>query len=168
MKNDLSQKINDTKNDLLVALDTFRPEKFNVIPFDGSWTAGQVAEHILKSASAMLQTMNGPVKIADRDPGQYMKPLGDAFLNFDIKMQSPDFIIPSDEPKDKAVMMHSLDETFEGIKDIAETDDLDMICTGFEMPMLGLLSKKEFIWFTYVHTQRHIHQLKNIAKHFAN
>src|SRR4051794_11876395 len=115
MKNDLSIEITNTKNELLKALDLFDQQNINTIPFEGSWTGGQVAEHVLKSLSGALQNVSGPVKSTERDPAEYVKPLGDAFLNIDIKMKSPDFIIPSDEPKDKASLMAALETALDGI-----------------------------------------------------
>jgi hypothetical protein len=165
MKNDLISELLTTKNNLLQILDSFDIENINTVPFEDSWTAGQVARHVLKSASGVSAALNGPAKTADRDPGQHLKLLGDIFLNFDIKMKSPDFVLPDDEPKDKVVLIRLLGETFDGIIKVTESDDLDMICTTFEVPNLGFLSRKEFIWFTIVHTQRHIHQLKNILNH---
>ena len=165
MKNNLTGELLTTKNNLLTALDSFSNENINTVPFEGSWTGGQVARHVLKSASGVSEALNGPAKTADRDPGQHLKLLGDIFLNFDIKMKSPDFVLPDDEPKDKGALIQLLEKTFNNIIKVAESEDLDMICTTFEMPNLGRLSKKEFIWFTIVHTQRHIHQLKNILNH---
>jgi hypothetical protein len=165
MKNDLTGELLTTKQNLLQTLDIFSQDNLNVVPFEGSWTAGQVARHILKSASGVLDALNGPVKAADRDPAQHLKLLGDIFLNFDIKMKSPDFVLPDEEPKNKEVLIRLLGMVFDSTIKVARSEDLDLICTTFEMPNLGFLSRKEFIWFTIVHTQRHIHQLKKISDH---
>lgn len=165
MKNDLVNETASVKAGLLEALDRFGDQTINTIPFEGSWTAGQVAEHVLMSASAMANALKGPVKPADRNPEQHVELLSQVFLNFEQKLKSPDFIIPSDAPKNKKVLMSALEEAFSSIEQSAAYGDLDMICTGIEMPTLGKLSKKELIWFTIVHTKRHIHQLRNIADH---
>jgi hypothetical protein len=165
MKNDMTDELLATKKNLLQALDSFDQDNINIVPFEGSWTGGQVARHVLKSASGVLDALNGPVKRAERDPSQHLKLLSDIFLNFDIKMKSPDFVLPDEEPKDKGILINLLEDTFDGIIKVAESEDLDVICTTFEMPSLGFLSRREFIGFTIVHTQRHIHQLKNISNH---
>src|ERR1700744_2376376 len=102
MKNNLQNIIATAKDEFLKALDLFDQDNINTVPFEGSWTGGQVAEHILKSVSGILETLNSPSKPTERNPEEFVKPLGDAFLNMDIKFQSPDFIIPSDSPKDKS------------------------------------------------------------------
>ena len=168
MKNDLSNELTTTKNELLKALDLFDQENINTVPFEGSWTGGQVAEHVLKSLSGALQNITGPVQHTDRNPGEYVKPLGDIFLNMDIKMKSPDFIIPSNDPKDRSALRSSLASALDGIKTVTITEDLSATCTGFEMPTLGPLTRLEWISFSSFHTRRHTHQLKNIIKHLKN
>jgi hypothetical protein len=160
--------LKSTKAELLGVISQFDEKNINTIPFEGSWTSGQVAEHVLKSAAAMAGALNGPAEPAGRNPEQHIQLLSQVFLNFDHKLNSPDFIIPSNEPKEKQKLVNALEETFDSIVLTAASGNLDLICIGFEMPTLGTLSRKEIIWFTIVHTQRHIHQLKNIAKHFEN
>jgi hypothetical protein len=149
-------------------LDRFSDQSFNTVPAAGGWTGGQVAEHVLMSASGVADALHGPAKPADRDPEQHIKLLGNIFLNFDVKLKSPDFILPSDTSKDKEALIRLLGEAFDRTIRIAESDNLDAICTTFEMPTLGMLSKKEFIWFTIVHTKRHIYQLTHILDQLKN
>jgi len=163
MKNNLQNTIAEAKQEFLKALDRFDQDNINTIPFEGSWTGGQVAEHILKSVSGILETVNGPTKSTERNAEEFVKPLGDAFLNMDIKFKSPDFIIPSDSPKDKTSLYASLAKTFDGIEEAAGKDDLTETCTSFEMPTIGLLTKTEWIQFAGFHTRRHAHQLRKIA-----
>ncbi len=165
MKNNVPAGIMQTKKDLLQALNSFNDENINTVPFEGSWTGGQVAEHILKSASGVLEALNAAVKPTERDPEEHVKQLADIFLNFDIKMKSPDFVLPSNDLKNRDLLIQSLEETFDGIKEVAETKDLTVTCTTFAMPVLGELTRIEFIEFTIVHTKRHTHQLKNIINH---
>lgn len=165
MKNDLQNQLTNIKQDLLNTLNLFDQETINAIPFEGSWTGGQVAEHVLKSLSGCLQNITGPVQLTKRDPAEHVKQLGEIFLNMDIKMKSPDFIIPSNEPKNKTSLIKSLGESLDGIKIVAGTEDLSATCIGFEMPVLGALTRLEWISFSLFHTQRHTQQLKNIVNH---
>jgi hypothetical protein len=165
MKNNLQSTIAGTKNQFLEALHLFHQDNINTIPFEGSWSAGQVAEHILRSASGILETLNGASIPAERNPEEHVKMLGEVFLNMDIKMKSPDFILPSDSQKDLSFLQISLARTFDGIIEAAVKNNLSETCTTFEMPTIGTLTRVELIWFVSFHTQRHAHQLNNIAKH---
>ena|SRR5579872_814517 len=168
MKNDLANELFSTKTALLEVLDRFSDQNFNRTPAGGGWTGGQVAEHLLLSSSGVADALNGPVKLAERDPEQHVKLLSDIFLNFDVKLKSPDFILPSDKPKDRKALIHLLEEAFDRTIQVAKSNDLDVICTTFEMPTLGMLSRREFIWFTIVHTKRHVRQLTHILDHLKN
>lgn len=165
MKNDLQNTITEANDEFLNALDLFDQDNINTVPFEGSWTGGQVAEHILKSVSGILETLNGPSVATDRNPEEHVKMFGEVFLNMDIKMKSPDFIIPSSSPKDRAFLQASLTKTFDGIEESAGKDDLMETCRSFQMPTIGLLTKIEWIQFAGFHARRHAQQLKNIAGH---
>ena len=143
----------------------FDDVNFNTIPFEGSWTGGQVAEHVLMSLTFVANAVSGPAVATERNPEEHVKQLGDIFLNMDIKMKSPDFIIPTTDPKNKQDLTRSLIEKLDAIKEVAKTKDLLETCTSFEMPGLGKLTRVEFISFAIFHTKRHINQLNNILKH---
>jgi len=163
MEKELINEMKPTSGELLRVIDGFAQSAFNTAPFEGSWTPGQVVEHIYLSASGILKTVQGNTTTTERDPGQMVAPLRDAFLNFNVKFQSPDFILPSDAPKDKSSMMQSLKETFAGLARVAQTQDLLVTCLDFDMPTVGPMTRLEWLSFVVVHTQRHIWQLKKMA-----
>ena len=167
MEKQLINEIETTAHELLQVVDSFQQDEFNKIPFEGSWTPGQVTEHIFLSASGILNAVNGNTTPTQRDPHQMIAPLRDAFLNFNIKMQSPDFIIPSADPKDKHTLLQMTKDTWNGLAAAAQTGDLTATCLDFEMPTVGLLTRSEWLSFVVVHTQRHIWQLKKIRKAIA-
>jgi hypothetical protein len=155
--------VESTSTELIQLIDSFHPSSFNTVPFEGSWTPGQVAEHLLLSTSGIAKGVTGTTEPTQRDPAQFVAPLRDAFLDFSTKMKSPDFIIPSEEPKDKASLMRDLSEAWQTIADTARTKDLDATCLDFKFPTLGYVTRLELISFCVVHTKRHIWQLKKIA-----
>jgi len=163
MEKQLIKEVESTADELLKLIDSFEQERFNEVPFKDSWTPGQVAEHVFLSASGILNAVNGNTVPTQRDPHQMVAPLREAFLNFSIKMQSPDFILPSDEPKDKGALMQAMKNTWTGLARAVRTQDLNATCLDFEMPTVGTLTRVEWISFAVVHTQRHIWQLKKMA-----
>ncbi len=151
-----------TFTELLQLVSSIDEKQINIVPFEGSWTAGQVAQHVILSAGSFVQLLNGPVKDTARDPEQNVANLRAAFLNFNIKMQSPDFIIPPDKVYQKQELVNTLGDIKNGFLKAIDTLDATKTCTLFEMPTIGYITRAEGIAFTIVHTQRHIHQLKNI------
>ena len=165
MKTILIHDLDSVKNDLADTLYIFKDDNFNIVPFEGGWTGGQVAEHVLKSLTFVAETVSGPAKATERNPEEHVKQLGEIFLNMDIKMKSPDFIVPTNEPKNREALILSLEEKLDVIKEVAQTKNLTETCTAFEMPGLGPLTRIEFISFAIFHTKRHTNQLNNILKH---
>jgi hypothetical protein len=163
MEKQLINEVESTARELLQTIDSFEQDRFNEVPFKDSWTPGQVAEHIFLSASGILSTVNGKTGPTQRDPHQMVAPLRDAFLNFNIKMQSPDFILPSEDPKDKAALLHLTKDTWTGLAQAVRTQDLNATCLDFDMPTVGPMTRLEWISFAVAHTQRHIWQLKKMV-----
>lgn len=143
-------------------VDSFNEDDLNRVPFQGSWTAGQVARHLIISNSGFLQMLHGPVKDTLRDPNQFVENIKADFLNFNIKMKNPDFTEPENIHYKKEKLLTDMGRISEGLNQAANALDLAQTCTSFELPVYGFLTRAEAIAFVLYHTQRHIHQLKNI------
>lgn len=155
-----------TADELLAVVSSFREEDINKVPFAGSWTAGQVGEHIYKSLSGILHCIQGPVKPTERDPGEKIKAIEDVFLNFSTKFQSPDFIKPSELPHDKTLLLRCLTLITSDVNNDVSSQDLTVTCLQSTLPGFGDLTRLELGYFMVFHTQRHIHQLKEIKATF--
>jgi len=160
------EELSATKTLLLQTIKAFKAGQFNSVPFPGSWTAGQVSEHVLISASGGINVLQGESQTTGRNPEEKIISLRDLFLDFNIKMTSPDFVQPSGVQRDKDEILHSLGDTFEKIITLSKKLDLTLTFTGFEMPQFGLLTRLEWLSFILYHTQRHIRQLQNIQACF--
>ena len=161
MKEEIVQRIHPVFEELEKVITAFSEEQINIVPFENSWTAGQVADHIIKSLTGAGALLNGNTTTADRDPEQNVKPIADLFLNYEIKMKSPDFILPGNGPFSKNQLLTAIRN---GKKEILDTINLDLnqLCLDFEFPNAGKFTRIEFLNFYNVHTERHTHQLKNI------
>lgn len=110
--------------------------------------------------------MQGEGRATERNPEEKVSPLRNLFLNFDIKMTSPDFVRPSDVLQNKDAILRSVEDTFEAMIVLSKKLDLTLTFPGFEMPQFGLLTRLEWLSFILFHTQRHIRQLQNIQTCF--
>lgn len=165
MEKAIWEELATTKDTLLQAIDSFTPEQFNMVPFEGSWTAGQTAEHILRFASGGINVLNEDGQVTERNPEAQIAPLRDLFLNFNIKMTAPEFVRPSEGAHDKDALRRALEQVFTKMVFLAEKSDLNLTYNGFEMPQFGMLTRLEWLSFILFHAQRHIHQLQNIQQH---
>jgi hypothetical protein len=147
---------------ILNALGSFTDEQFNLQPAFGGWTAGQVAEHLLLSAGVVETIAGRTTPTTNRQPDIHLALIAGVFLDFNTKLQSPDFTIPSDGYHDKQEYLHKTKIVWDKIGEGIRLLDLSVTCLDFEFPTIGPLTRQEWLWFYVWHTQRHLHQLKNI------
>ena len=147
---------------LMQLLDSFPAEEFNVVPFEGSWTAGQVGRHLYKSYRGVPQLIDGPVADSNRHPEALVDTFKEAFLDFTTRMQSPDFILPEPIYYNRIQLLQDISKVRLEIILKLKTLDLTNICTGFQLPGAGPMTRLEWVHFMVVHTRRHNHQLQKI------
>ncbi len=107
---EIRTEIGGTITELLQLILAFDHEQLNVVPFEGSWTAGQLAKHVIMSGSGFVKIMNGPVKETERKPDEMAAIIKRDFLDFNTKMKSPDFVVPPDTSYKKEDLLGSLED----------------------------------------------------------
>jgi len=164
MKTETLNKVTETTNELLMLISSLSEEQLNKVPFEGSWTAGQVTDHISQSFGGMIQIVNDKAIPTERDPGEKIEPIKSLFLDFTTKMTSPDFVLPSQPPHKKEVLISDLNTMKDQIAEAIKTLDLTETHADFEIPGFGKFTRFEWINFLIYHMQRHTHQIKNIQQ----
>jgi hypothetical protein len=160
---ELLAELTHTTDALMGLLTPLSEKQLNTVPFEGSWTAGQLGDHLFKSYG-LGAVLNGKTEPTTRPVEEKTGPIKEVFLNFEIRMQSPDFIVPGTGPFDKTTLLSGLTERIHVIKDfIQPTTDLTLTCLDFAMPNAGTLTRMEWIEFMTMHTIRHVRQLKRIV-----
>jgi hypothetical protein len=167
MEQNTLPEIIETFSSFIQLLSSIRSEAVNNIPFEGSWTAAQVGEHVHLSASRLLQTIQGEGVLTTREPDTKIAVAESLFMNFDTKFKSPDFIVPAEGPYNKPLLVESLKEDMRGLIDAATHADLSLTCLGFVPQGLGDFTRLELTWFIIYHTKRHTQQLDKISKILA-
>ena len=133
----LAIEIEQSVDDFLMTLSKFDNEQLNTVPFVGSWTAGQVADHLRKATDGLPDQNTRP---AHRDPELHVETLQALFLNFNVKYESPEFIIPDEGPFESRLLVKQFERLKSDNAAIARTKDLSLLCLDFEMPGLGALT----------------------------
>lgn len=144
---------------LVAAFDAVR---INIIPFEGSWTAGQVVQHTIMSNSGFLEMLNGAVVDTGRPVDLIVPDIEIDFLNFATKMKSPESLIPENKLYEPVFLFRQVQQIYLNIRRVIDNLDLTKTCTAFEFPGYGYLTRMEAVYFVICHTKRHNHQLKNI------
>lgn len=159
-KEEILTAIGEAVSDIGGLMSSLDETQVNTIPYDDSWTAGQLFNHVTKSISGMGAVMQKEAAAAERDPGEKIAGFRDTFLNFSIKMKSPDIIVPDDGPFEKHASIHALTAAFEKMKEPAQKANVSELLTGLPM---GDVTKLELLHFVFYHTQRHLHQMQKIT-----
>jgi hypothetical protein len=157
-------RLRQTTTELLNLITEFDNNRFNEIPFKGSWTAGQVADHIRKSVKGIPSVLTGSSSKPDRMPDDKFGLIHNVFLDFEARYQAPEFIVPADTQHQVEEMHTRLSKAFNSLISTAEAIDLSLIYPDFEVPRMGRFTGLEWIEFVHCHTSRHIHQLRKIQK----
>ncbi len=150
-----------TTQEVLELLSPLSDIELNSIPFKNSWTAGQLGDHLYKSYNVIV-ILCGAVEETERPPDQKLEEVRKQFLDFSIKMESPKEVLPTEEPIDKQELLDKLKRRIDQQRTVIINQELSKTCLDFCIPEYGPFTRLEWIGFNIVHTQRHIHQLKNI------
>lgn len=154
--------LESTTKELIESISSFSEEQINISPAEGSWTAGQVTEHVLKSESGLSRLLTGKTGATDRKPYEKNDLIESIFLDFSTKMKSPDFIIPSDGPHDKELLVQNMTNNRKNLIGLVRNLDLSPTCYDFSLPGMGEFTRLEWLCFIISHSTRHIRQLRNI------
>lgn len=161
MHTEIVKSMKTSFEELIQLLSNLDQQQLNEVPFEGSWTAAQVGDHLFQSYE-LIDILRENAEQASRPIDQKVQDIQELFLNFEVKFQSPVSILPYKGVIDKVELLHGLECRTKQLIDFAGANDLSLICAGFEFPGFGTLTRLELLTFIDVHTRRHIHQLKNI------
>lgn len=167
MKTDVQKDIVETFKKLNDILSKFSENELNQVPFQGSWTPGQVVQHIILACSGFPELFAGNTEKTTRKPDEKIKDIEGLFLNFNIKMDAPVFLKPEKKEYNKNALNIELLKLESELLDCAEKYDLTLTCLDFQVPGFDKFTMYEWIDFALVHTQRHTHQLNSIFQHIT-
>lgn len=165
MKTEVQKNIVETFKRLNEILSSFSEEELNTVPYQGSWTAGQTAQHIILACSGYPKLFAGKTEKTARKPDEKVKDIEALFLNFNIKMDSPDFLKPEIKDYNKNSLTLSLLKIESQLLEASENYDLSLTCLDFQLPGFEKFTIYEWINFALIHAQRHTKQLNDIFKY---
>ena len=159
MPHQVITELEETIHHFATSLANVPDEKLNKVPFAGSWTPAQLADHVLKSLSGLPMLLQTKGEEITSDPEEKKQSLADIFLNFDTKMKSPDFIKPGDAPIDRVTLLTGLQSVRQQIPAALQEYN---ITKAYTLPAAGTYTGVEWAWFMNYHTVRHTHQLNKM------
>jgi len=161
----LIDRINDTLSEYIERISALNDEQINKIPYENSWTAGQLCNHVLKSTAGIGAAMKTAGKPMRKNSADKIAELQSIFLDVSNKFQSPKEIVPDNGPFPKQQTIDSLTACFKDLEVHSSKTNLDEEIDGGP---LGAITKYELLHFVLYHSQRHLRQLKKICEAVAS
>lgn len=146
-------------SELLLLIATFTKEEINRHPYDGSWSAAQVTEHITKSIASVRQALQTSGKIIDREADERVAEIKAMFLDFSLKFKAAEALLPTATYTDTTTLVSELTGSVDLFKQAAREANLS---EAIPVPGFGELTKFELLYLALYHTYRHIQQIKNL------
>ncbi|HKP31500.1 MAG TPA: DinB family protein [Chitinophagaceae bacterium] len=147
---------------LVTHLAKFNDTQFNQRPADDSWSAAEVTEHLLLIETRINNALGRGVP-TDRAPDKKIELMREALRDPARKFPAPEFVVPSTAYKVCRKMAELMIMQRGILKEILQTTNLTQT-TEFKHPVLGRLTRLEWIYFNIYHTERHCRQLARIAR----
>ena len=155
----LQKELTKVFDNFISLLGTIAPELMNAEPKTGSWTIGQLGQHILLATTGLPDRKNKP---ADRPADQFEKNIREIFLDDSKKFKSPEFIEPEKRKYEKELLLSTLEKNRSVLLKIVREEHLDNLCLDAEFPGCGYLTRYEWIKLNIYHMQRHLKQLEKL------
>lgn len=132
------------------------------------WSIRQILDHLYQTETFtlnLLKTSGQPT--TDRPPDEWVHKLEKALLRRDRQYPAPKVTLPSDN--------HSVNATSEQFADnrremhaIIDQFDLSETCMLGPHPIIGYMTRIEWIYFTVYHGYRHAEQMQLLAERLSD
>lgn len=159
----LQQQLIQVFDNFITPFHAVAPEFINATPKVGTWTIGQLGQHVALASAGLPDQKN---KAANRPADQFEKSIRDTFLDYTQQFKSPEFIDPEKKPYDKEVLLTALKNNKTLLLNIIKNEPLEYACLDVELPGWGHLTRYEWIKLIIYHVERHIKQLEKLQHSF--
>jgi len=163
-KNKVIGEVNDTLTLLESVVEKFDTTTFNQVPFADSWTPAQVVQHLILCNNGLGYVLQNDCQPTERAVDELIPGLRTDFLNFSIKMNAPEQVVPLAADYEQSILLGQLKSIKNEVLTAINHIDLTETCLAFKVPGAGLFTQYEVVYFIVFHTQRHIHQLQQMLQ----
>ncbi len=157
---DVIEAVEDAVLTLLAIASSLDNRELNRIPYNNSWSAGQLLRHVSKSMNAMAMAMDMKGKEAERNPAERIPEMKKIFQDYSHKMKSPAMVVPESGPYEKELIMAKLSRSLHRVQESGRKAVLNEMADNLPV---GPVTKLEVLYFILYHTERHVYQMKKIC-----
>ncbi len=158
----VSKEIQTVFDAVIATLGAVAESSVDEVPFEGSWTIGQVAEHIIICSRGIPDSK---YQHAERAYDEQVAELRNLFSDRSQKSKAAPEVYPKETSHSLPELIAQLRRNKEKLLQIANGKNLTALCLDMAFPFMGYLTRYEWLIFVCVHTQRHLHQITDIQGH---
>ncbi|GAA0430054.1 MAG: DinB family protein [Bacillota bacterium] len=155
------------RESLLSEVNGLTDEEINKKASADRWSVKQIMEHLYLMEVAITkiiqqQLITGDTVHVSEKPIHFT-------VNRSVKVDSPDFAVPSEDFVTLEEMKQKLAASHQGLRQLNETADKKTLREkSYPHPAFGDLSLEQYIPFVGYHEKRHIEQIKEVKAAFNN
>lgn len=143
---ELFAALDNTTSELIELISSFSETQINELTCAGRWTAAQVAEHVKKSNIGIIKSLMKEGKSPNRAADAGVEELKKTFLDFDTKLQSPEFILPTQDIYEKKLVIDNLGISIKQLQELSRNVNLfEMISHPYSARLQNLSCY--ILWF---------------------
>lgn len=153
------------------AISSFPADYFNEQPTPDQWSAGDIAEHLVKIDGYANRILIGSTEETNRDPQKKISTIQSAFEDQQTSYTAGGPIQPGEydkSQKDITSQLKNIREQMINILNKYSPDQLTETCLDFEHALFGYMTRIEWVWYTIFHSNRHLHQLELLKDSFTD
>ena len=159
----LIEDLKSSAHQFVVTLRAFPQDRFNTRPAPDKWSAGEIAEHVAILEDVVLPIVTGPGKPSgQQDEDKKLVLMRTAILDLDTKYQAPSFVHPSADPKEAEALIARILAAREALGHAVRGVDLSEIATAAKHPVMGTLTRCEWVYTLIFHGERHRLQIEGL------
>lgn len=159
-KDALLSDLEATTQLFIEAVSRFGQEAFNQKPSETGWSPAQIADHLLKVGFSTYKAISGETIPTARPPEQKIAMIKQGMEDEVTKRIAPERVLPSADVQKTANIINQIKKQKELLEEAIHSSDITDACMSFKHPVLGTLTKMEWLYFHIYHVQRHLRQMK--------
>ena len=160
---DLVKEYQTNTESFINFIENISDDLFNKKPNEDTWSAAENVEHIIRSEFGTARLFNASTKKEpSRDTKSKLEEIKTRFTDRSDKFQAFGVVLPTEGKKTKEELIEKFLRSREEVTKLIQEQDLDEVCMRFEHPLFGHMTRREWIHFNMVHTNRHKDQIEDL------
>ena len=169
LRTNLQEKIQSNTLDLFNSFNSLSEANVRFKPSENRWSILECVEHIFLIAEAVSKVIATPLP-TEKTENKKTELFGEQKLNTILvinrafKVPAPDWVSPKGRFKNITESTQSINAIIDKIIHHIENNKIEQETHTIKHPVLGVMTKVDWIHFMIAHTNRHILQIEEVKK----